>query len=116
MDLIGNLSEWRRGAASEFLIAGRMEKAPRVTCGTRRIHLKNRAPAECPRVESSAWEHAGRRAVILANYSVRPEPCRVDFASPVGGVLRARTGETAFDGVYLALEVPPLDAVMLEIE
>lgn len=116
VDLIGNLSEWRRGAASEFLIAGRMEKAPRVTCGTRRIHLKNRAPAECPRVESSAWEHAGRRAVILANYSVRPEPCRVDFASPVGGVLRSRTGETAFDGVYLALEVPPLDAVMLEIE
>ena len=54
--------------------------------------------------------------MILANYSVRPEPCRVDFASPVGGVLRSRIGETAFDGMYLALEVPPLDAVMLEIE
>ena len=116
VELIGNLSEWRRGAASEFLIAGRMMKAPRVTCGTRRIYLKNRAAAECPCVESSAWEHAGRRVVILANYSVRPEPCRVDFASPVGGVFRTRSGETVFDGAYLTLEVPPLDAVMLEIK
>ena len=114
LELIGNLTAWRRGRAAEFLVAGRMEKAPRLSCGSRKIHLKNRPPEETAAVIASAWSHGKKRAVLLVNFGEHPEPCRIDFQRHETGILHSTAGDAAFDGGFSVIEVPPLDAVLLE--
>jgi len=115
VELVGNLTRWRRGRAADFLVAGRMEKAPQIACGTRTVHLRNRPPASCPAVIASAWSKGNKRAVLLVNYGESLEPCRVDFATEETGNIVSRTGETRFRSASPILEVPPLDAILLEL-
>ncbi|MPM75485.1 hypothetical protein SDC9_122478 [bioreactor metagenome] len=114
-ELIGNLAAWRRGRAAAYLIAGRMEKAPRVACGSRTIHLRQRPPVRCPAVIVSAWSSGGKRAVLLVNCGEKPEPCRIDFEGTVRGTLVSRSGDRAWDSASPVLTVPPLDALLLEL-
>jgi len=116
LELIGNLTAWRRNRASEYLVAGRMEKTPYVSCGTRTIHLVGRAPATRPAVETSAWSKNGKRAILLVNYGTEPEPCRVEFESSRSGTIFTRSGNHAFHGKSIILEVPPLDAILCELK
>ena len=114
VELIGNLARLRRGRAAEYLIAGRMETAPRLSCGTRRIYRKNRAPVETPAVIASAWSHGGKRAILLVNFGERPEPCRLDLAGTWSGTPAIPEGNATMLGNYPLITVPPLDAVLLE--
>lgn len=117
IELIGNLTRWRRGMAAEFLVAGRMEGTPAVSCGTRTIYLKNHPPVEVPAVTACAWSHEGRRAVLLVNCGEKPEACRIDFTHAEHGTIhfseKRNTG--TFEGKYALLEVPPLDAVLISL-
>lgn len=115
VELVGNLTAWRRGRAADYLVAGRMEKAPRVACGTRTVRLRKRPPVEWPAVIAAAWSKGNKRAVLLVNYGDKPEPCRVDFETEETGKIVSRTGETRFRSASPTLEVPPLDAILLEL-
>jgi len=114
LTLIGNLSRWRRGRAAQYLVAGRMQKTPPVSCGVRTIFLKQQTPAKVPAIEASAWEKDNKHAVILTNYGEKSEPCRIDLAALCKGSLYSRQKETAFEADSLLVEVPPLDAVLIE--
>lgn len=114
--LIGNLTKLRRGAASEYLVAGRMEKAPAVACAIKTVYLKQTQPAEYPAVIASAWSHAGKRAYLLVNYTENPESCRVDFKTERSGKIVSIEGATPFAAENLFVTVPPLNAVLIEFE
>ncbi len=110
-ELVANLADWRRNRASEYLIAGRMEKAPKITCGTRTVYRKGHPPVEVPTVLASAWSRGSKRAILLVNCDEKPEPCRIDF--DVKATIVTRNGEHDFTPV---LTVPPLDALLLEFK
>lgn len=107
VELIANLMRLRRGRAADYLRCGRMEKAPRLSCGTRRIYLKNRPPVETPAVIASAWSCGERGAILLVNFGEQPEPCRIDPAE-------ARPGFRLPPEKATVITVPPLDALLLE--
>ena len=113
-DLIGNLTAWRRGKAAEYLVAGRMEKVPPLACGSQTVYLHNRAPVQVPSVISVAWSKNGKRAMLLVNYGDKAEPCRIDFIEKKTGTVISRDGESCFESASMLLQVPPLDALLLE--
>ncbi len=113
VELIGNLMRLRRGRAADYLRCGRMEKAPHLSCGTRRIYLKNRPPVETPAVIASAWSYGEKRAILLVNFGEQPEPCRLDLPEMWTDLSLPEEG----GGVPVnsrQMTVPPLDAVLLE--
>ncbi len=114
--LIANLMKLRRGAASEYLVAGRMEKAPVIACSTRTVYLKQQLPAEYPSVIASAWSHAGKRAYLLVNYTEKPESCRVDFEAERSGKIVSAEDAVPFAAENLFVTVPPLNALLIEFE
>lgn len=116
IELISNLADWRRNRAAEYLIAGRMEKTPPVQCGSLTVYRKNAAPLEVPAVQVSAWSCGRKRAVLLANCTGKPEPCRIDFGKNVRGTLVSRNEVQKLEADSPVLTVPPLDALMLEVE
>lgn len=113
VELIGNLTRLRRGRAADYLRCGRMEKAPRLSCGTRRIYRKDRAPVETPAVIASAWSYGGKRAILLVNFGEQPEPCRLDLPEMRAGSFLPDKKEK-FQADFPQMTVPPLDAVLLE--
>lgn len=115
-ELIANLTVWRRGRAAEYLVAGRMEKAPQTACGSRTVFLRKHAPAQTAAVIASAWSRNGKHAVLLVNYGDRPEPCRVDFDGVKSGTVFTRSEEDRFESASPLLTVPPLDALLLEFD
>lgn len=114
LTLIGRLNNWRRGKAAKYLVGGQMKKTPRIVCGSSEIHLRHRAPVSTPNVLASAWACGSGKAVLLVNFSETAEPCRVDFELPFHGRLVTADRETPCGGMSVSVEVPPLDAVMLE--
>ena len=115
VELIGNLTRLRRGRAAEYLRCGRMEKAPQLSCGTRRIYRKNGSPVETPAVIVSAWSHGEKRAVLLVNFGERPESCRVDWKDASGVPAASPEAEMKLSEKDVVVTVPPLDAILLEL-
>ncbi len=115
-DLIGNLTAWRRGKAAKYLVAGRMEKTPRIACSSQTVYLQKHAPVKVSSVVGSAWSKNGKRAVILVNYSTLVEPCRIDFENDMEGTLYSVDGEFKLAAASVLLQIPPLDAVLLEFD
>ena len=112
VELIGNLSDWRRNLGSEFLIDGRMQKLPSVQCGTQLVYLKQDRSEVIPLIESALWSNkAGEKALFLVNYNETDMTCAVDVA----GTLIKRNGE-AIEFAGGEVNVPKLDAVMIKIK
>lgn len=112
--LIGNLTAWRRGRAAKYLVAGRMEKAPQLSCGTRTVYLRNRPPVQLPSVEAVAWSKNGKQAILLVNYDTEVEPCRIDFGRTRVGNIFSREDKYHFESASELLQIPPLNALLLE--
>ncbi len=115
-ELVANLSFWKRNHAAEYLSWGKMQKAPRISCGVRDIYLRNRPKVSCEAVIAAAWSYEGKHAVILVNFDRNAEPCRLDFDQTSAGTVIARNGRTRFAGSSLSLTVPPLDALLIEFD
>lgn len=116
LTLIGRLNAWRRGAAAKYLVEGRMEKTPRIVCGSSEIHLRHRAPVSTPNVLASKWSCGTRQALLLVNFGEKAEPCWIDFEVPFHGRILTANGEEVWSGASMTTEIPPLDAIMLETE
>lgn len=116
LKLIGNLNGMRRGAAHDFLVFGRMEPSLPVRCGSWELYFPDdRAPLTLPWVVSSNWSYGRRRAMLLANCNTKAEPVEIEFPEVRSGNLVFANGETRpFRGAVLALDVPPLEPVMVE--
>jgi hypothetical protein len=98
VQLVKNLTRWRREKASKYLVAGRMARCPRVECDTVVIHRVDMPDVAAPAVLASAWQaDDGQRAVILANTTRKAQTCLVA-------------------GHPEAIVVPPLDAALLIIK
>ena len=98
IQLVKNLAAWRREKASKYLVAGKMEKCPKVECATVVIHRVDMPDFAAPAVLASAWRaENGARAVILANTTQQEQPCTVE-------------------GHPETIVVPPLDATLLIIK
>ena len=112
IELIGNLSEWRRGLGMDFLVAGRMEKSPKVECSSNTVYLKQNRSETIPAIESACWSNLnGEKVLFLANYSSENVVCSVD----VKGLLVSRNGEEIeFNGGEIT--VPKLDAIMIKLD
>ncbi len=96
--LVGNLARWRREKAAKYLVAGRMERCPKIECNTVVIHRVEMPDVTMPAVLASAWRSDdGGRAVILANATQCEQACTVE-------------------GLPEPLRVPPLDATLIEIK
>lgn len=116
VELIGNLTGWRRGMAADFLVSGRMEKAPAVSCGMRTIYLKKQPPVDVPALTVSAWKVNGGKKVLLVNCGNKTEPCRIDFAHSAYGMILFSGKQEKWEGDHVILEVPPLDAVVVSVD
>ncbi|MBP5300593.1 MAG: hypothetical protein J6Y80_04230, partial [Victivallales bacterium] len=74
--LVKNLAEWRRTYARQYLVAGRMEHAPKLQCNSFTIHRVNMPDIEVPAVLCSAWaDRKGQKAVILVNPTRETQVC-----------------------------------------
>ena len=94
---VGALARLRRGAAAPFLVAGRMERAPRVECEETAVHRVGLPDVSVPAVPAAAWRSAdgARRALVLANPDETPHVCTVEEegAAPApAAVSRGRPG------------------------
>ena len=112
VELIGNLSDWRRNLGAEFLIDGRMEKLPVVKCDTQKVYLKQDRSEIIPLIESALWRNKkDEQALFLVNYNEIDTVCSVD----VVGTLIKRNGEE-IDFAGGEINIPKLDAVMIKIK
>ncbi len=114
--LVGHLTAWRRTKARPYLVAGRMEKMPALSCGHQTIHLRQRRPQEVDNVIATAW-HApedSRKAILLVNYGTEPQSCRLTFPEAFSGILHTLEDAQPVSGFFLSLTIPPLQALMLE--
>jgi len=121
VDFVGLLNRWRRGAAREYLVHGRMEK-PHPIAGMETVTLRHIRGSTFPHdsVLTSAWRSpTGRCAQILCNYL--PEAQRVKLLLPAG--TRTQTTVSEYGNPFgpvsvpeggLALELPPFSAAMVE--
>jgi hypothetical protein len=116
LTLLGRLNAWRRGAAAKYLVDGRMEKTPRITCGSSEIHLRRRAAVTTPNVLATMWSCGAQQALLLVNFKESAQPCRIDFDTPFHGKIITANGEQACNGTSITTELPALDAIMLESE
>ena len=112
IDLIGNLSEWRRELGNDFLVAGRMEKSPKVECGSNTVYLKQNRTENVATIESACWSNLkGEKVLFLANYSSKELSCSCDVK---GTVVKRNGEEFKFNGGEVT--VPKLDAIMIKLE
>ena len=118
MTLIGNLNEWRRGKMKDYLVFGRMEKNFKVECGSWDLHFPDnkRKALSLPSVLGSHWSCDSRDAEILANFRNKSENVSIHFGGRRKGYLYTKASPNGifFDTLMLSLEVPPLDAVLIE--
>ncbi len=112
IELIDNLSEWRRTLAKEFLIDGRMEICPKIECEKNIVYLKQNRTEEIPAIESAVWSNSkGEKVLFLVNYSDCEIACQIDFK----GISVSRPGnEQRFDGGIIT--VPKFDAIMVKLK
>lgn len=108
---IRHLNAWRRGAGKDFLVFGRMEKAPEVR-GAEMIPLKltDGRSLDYPAILSSCWRDpkGNGRVIFLINYSAREQ--RIEWPDGFDSA-------TALDGSAVkfskaGLSIPPRTAVM----
>ena len=96
--LVGNLARHRRGDAAKYLVAGKMEKCPKVQCETVVIHRVNMPDVAAPAVLAAVWRaDDGTRALILANATRQEQRCTIE-------------------GLAAHIDVPALDATLLQIK
>ena len=96
----------------DFLVAGRMEKSPKVECSSNTVYLKQNRSETIPAIESACWSNLnGEKVLFLANYSSENVVCSVD----VKGLIVSRNGEEIeFNGGEIT--VPKLDAIMIKLD
>jgi len=119
IELIRNLTAWRKGDGKEYLRFGRMQKALDLD-GIKDYSFKRKKGSRLayPSVLTSRWSLSGRPDVqFLVNYL--PEEQTVTVAAEPGSVVKVQLAADGSDGERLEstgpLEVTirPLDAVML---
>ncbi len=120
LELIANMTAWRRQRAKNFLVFGRMEKNVRVRGKSRTLHfLTTNPPLDLTVVLASRWSFQGTEAVILVNPSGETQTVEVTFEKHTEGVCRLDPGNDAgsyaFAGKTAEFTLPAYQVIMLEL-
>ena len=117
LTLLKNLLGWRKGPAKEFLLYGRMERAPQVSCYTLpfpRLEIHDVVPQK-PVVLASTWSHQGKKLTLLVNYTETAQPAEVSFAEEIQGTLLANGQPSqSLSGKHFSFVIPSLDAILIQ--
>ena len=111
LELMKNLTYWRRKLSKNYLASGRMLKVPEVDCKTLNIFLKHGKIMKVPGIISAAWQGIdGSKIILLVNCNGSEESCNIR----AGGVIRHRDGsKTQTDGSFII--IPAYDAIAIEL-
>lgn len=87
---IRDLNRLRREYAGEFLITGRMERAPVIECGVGKVLEAEFHKLEMPAVLGSSWTSpSGIKGTVLINYTAQEQDIRVTLRYDTGDYVLA---------------------------
>lgn len=85
---IRDLNRLRREYAREFLVTGRMERAPVIECGFGKVLEAEFHNLEMPAVLGSSWTSpSGEKGTVLVNYTAQEQAVRVTLRYDAGDLL-----------------------------
>ena len=120
--LIRNLTAWRKGAAHEALVYGRMEKPFPILDGEAAdVHCKDESVLKFDKVLTSRFlTEEGGDVQLLVNWQETPQLITVSLPEEIEHVSLISDSSGAKETVdvvaqCITVEVPPLNALMLEL-
>ncbi len=116
LKLLTNLLAWRKTAAKEYLLYGRMEASPEVVCDTMPFYRKEvPGVVQKPAVLCATWRRGENFLTLLVNYTQKPQEARVHFGTPLQNAQLHETAKEpqALQGDDFNFTVPALDAILI---
>jgi hypothetical protein len=119
ISLIRNLTAWRKNAAREFLLYGRMEKPFPTAAGKTDVLRTDGSAVSFDTVLASRFQCGGRDVQLLVNWQETPQQVTVTLPEQYDtiSVITKANGTKAKRAVTdhcITLEVPALNALMIE--
>jgi len=119
IDLIANLTAWRKGQAKTWLHYGKMQKAlPLSGLGTYNFEARNGREISYPTMLTTRWQYKGEEIQLIVNYLPEDQECQIELEAGENVLLYSEPGivskPVSIDG-NTKIHVPGLSAVMVAL-